>query len=321
MKITILGGAGYVGSALTPYLLSKGHDVTVLDLFWYGDHLEAHPKLRKYVGDIRNEADLRATIRGADSVIHLACVSNDPSFDMNPKLGKAINRECFPLLIKMLWEQKTPRFVYASSSSVYGVSNFPFVNEQTPVKPLTDYSKFKESCEGDIRYRGTPGTWTILRPATVCGFAPRMRLDVVVNAMTISAIIDKRITVNGRDQKRPNINIIDMCRAYEWVIDQDPKLINKQTYNVGFENLRLHEIATLVKSSLGSNGIEVLERPNLDPRSYHIDSAKIMNDGFIPVNTISSAIKSIKTNQKLLINPMNNNDYHNIKKMKELGLL
>lgn len=320
MKIAITGGAGYVGSALVPSLLEKGHQVTVLDTFWFGNHLANHFNLQRRVGDIRSSTDLREAFKGQDAVIHLACVSNDPSFDMNPKLGKEINYLCFRNILDIVKECNVPKFIYASSSSVYGVSDIPEVTEDTKKKPLTDYSKFKLVCEEDLERHGTGGSWTILRPATVCGYSARMRLDLVVNKLSIDAIIDKRITIFGRDQKRPNINIKDMVQAYEWVLEQDDSVVNEQIFNVGFENLKLHQIATLVKMTLLSKGIEILERPNHDPRSYHISSDKILNSGFKPQHTIEDAILSIKANRRKLINPLENAEFYNIKKMKELGI-
>lgn len=321
MRITITGGAGYVGSALVPYLLSKGHEVFVLDTFWYGHHLPEHKGLTKYIGDIRHSPDLRAAFRRAHAVIHLACVSNDPSFDMNPKLGKEINRDCFRNIIDMLWEQKVERFIYASSSSVYGVSDREKVTESTKCLPLTDYSRFKYECEGELHLRKAPKWYTIIRPATVAGFAPRMRFDLVLNAMTLSALTEKKITVNGHNQKRPNIHIMDMCRAYEWALGLDD--INKencQTFNVGDENLSLHQIADLVKVALDDTCIEIVEKENLDPRSYHIDSSKIIQAGFEYKYNLKKAILSIKENLHRLKHPAQSSEYYNIKKMKELGL-
>lgn len=320
MKIAITGGGGYVGSALVPHLLSKGHEVTVLDTFWYGDHLPTDKNLTKTIGDIRDSIALRNAFRGQDAVVHLACVSNDPSFDMNPTLGKDINYSCFRNILDIVKEQRVERFIYASSSSVYGISDLKDVREESPKRPLTDYSKQKVACEMELELLGSGGIWTIVRPATVCGYAPRMRLDVVVNKLTIDAIIDRKITLFGREQKRPNINIKDMVLAYDWILNADPLRINQKIYNVGFENLRLHEIASLVKDTLRFPGIEIMERPTHDPRSYHINSDKILNDGFRPEHSIASAIKSIKENQKLLYNPLENSQYYNIKRMKELSL-
>lgn len=320
MRIAILGGAGYVGTSLTSDLLLSGDTVTVLDTFWYGDHLGEHENLKKIIGDIRSSPDVRAACLHQDAVIHLACISNDPSFDLNPKLGEEINHTCFRNILDIVKECKVKRFIYASSSSVYGVSDLPNVREDAPKKPLTDYSKYKLMCEEELIRHGTGGVWTIIRPATVCGFSARMRLDLVVNILTINAIINKKITIFGRDQKRPNINVLDMVGAYDWCLNQPEERVHAKTYNVGFENLKLHEIATLVKSAIGNYNIEIAERPTHDPRSYHINSDKILNDGFKPQHTIEEAVRSIFDNRRKLFNPLENPEYSNIKKMKELGL-
>lgn len=317
MNICVTGGAGYVGSSLVPQLLRSGHKVTVLDTFWYGDTLLDHPNLLKLKGDIRERRDLARAFSGSHVVIHLACVSNDPSFDLNPTMGEEINLKCFPNIIEELFNTKVKRFIYASSSSIYGVSNLLDVREDSPKEPLTDYSKFKLKCEEMLLTE--PMHWTILRPATVCGISSRMRLDVVVNALTISALVKNKITLYGREQKRPNINIKDMCNSYEWVL-QNPNKTKHKTYNVGFENLKLIEIARLVVDTcMDGAEFEIEEVPTKDPRSYHINSERIIDDGFRPTHSIRSAIKSIKSKIEFLHDPINNSDYYNVKKMKEIG--
>ena len=321
MKIAILGGGGYVGSMLVPHLLEVGHTVTVLDTFWFGNYLPKESKYLKIIeGDVRHSPDLRLAIKNQDAVIHLACISNDPSVDMNPRLGEEINYACFRNLIAILWECNIKRFIYASSSSVYGVSERVNVTEGAPTRPLTAYSRFKVDCEMELHLRKTPGYYTIIRPATVCGYSPRMRFDLVVNKLTIDALIDKKITIFGTEQKRPNINIKDMCRAYEWVLCQPPLKVHTKSYNVGFENLRLPEIAALVKETLKNDSIEIVEKPVNDPRSYHIDSSKIRSEGFLPLYSIADGIRSIKENIKSFVNPLENPEYYNIKQMKGLGL-
>lgn len=320
MKIAITGGAGYVGSQLVPYLLSKGHQITVLDTFWFGDHLPADPNLIRVKGDIRNTSDLTKAFKGQEAVIHLACVSNDPSFDMNPDLGQSINYTCFKNILKTVKNEDVKRFIYASSSSVYGISDDPNVTEDTKKKPLTDYSKFKLACEMEIQAYGCGGTWTIVRPATVCGYAFRQRLDLVVNTLTIQALVNKRITMTGREQKRPNINIMDMCRAYDFILNEPEVFMNKRIYNVGFENLSLIDIANLVKSTLDDPKIEIVEIPNDDPRSYHINSDKFLRAGFEPMYSVKQAIQSIQSNYRRWKDPINNPEFYNIKKMGELRL-
>lgn len=323
MRIAITGGAGYVGSKLVPYLLRKNHQVTVLDTFWFGDHLGEHQNLTKIKGDIRSKKDLKTAFTNQQAVIHLACVSNDPSFDMSPKLGKEINYSCFKHILSTIRSEKVARFVYASSSSVYGVSNETDVIEDSPKKPLTDYSKFKLGCELELKTCGTDATWTIIRPATVCGYSPRMRLDLVVNILTIQALVNKKITVFGGNQLRPNININDMILAYEHVLMTREEMVNNQTFNIGYENLSLLEIASLVKETLKMPEVEIITTESKDPRSYHVNSDKIREHiGFKPKHSLKEAIQSIKVayNQGLLMDPLNNPDFVNISKMKELGL-
>lgn len=322
MNICVVGGAGYVGSKLVPHLLKQGHMVTVLDTFWYGDHLPTDIRLLKIKGDIRDITDLKNSYTGQDAVIHLACVSNDPSFDMNPGLGKSINYDCFKLTLDILKECEVPRFIYASSSSVYGVSDLENVTEDASKNPLTDYSKYKLMCEEELIKSAYKGTWTILRPATVCGYAPRLRLDVVVNTLTIHALVKKEITLFGHDQKRPNIYVNDMVRAYDFILNKPSRVVNKQIYNVGFENKSLYEIALLVQEVVDKD-VRIVEKPVNDPRSYHIDSSKIASIGFETVHTIKDAIESIMDVylEDLINDPLNNPDYYNIKSMKQMELI
>lgn len=322
MNIAITGGAGYVGSALVPILLAKGHRLTVLDAFWFGDHLPFHPYLRKLRGDIRNKSNLKEAFEGQDAIIHLACVSNDPSFDMNPEAGKQINYDCFRDILDLSRKNKIQRFIYASSSSVYGVSDLGEVTEDSPKNPLTDYSKYKLACEEELKGFGSGGAWTIIRPATVCGYAPRMRMDLVVNILTANALVNKKIIIHGKTQKRPNINIQDMVRAYDFVLSANEKDVDQQIFNVGFENKTLAELAELVRTTAGSD-ITIQEEPANDPRSYHINSDRIKALGFSTSFSIADAIKSIGKAYKRgeIFCPLTNSSYHNIKRMKELKIV
>src|ERR1700726_3678256 len=201
-RVLVTGGAGYVGSSLVPKLLNPGYEVAVLDLFIYGEvfaDLNDGAKLIQVKGDLRNPADVRNAVAGCDAVIHLACISNDPSFDLNPELGRSINFDCFRPLVKARKDAGVKRFIYASSSSVYGIKNEPDVAEDLPLKPLTDYSKYKAMCEEVLEEEREPGFVAVtLRPATVCGYAPRLRLDLTVNILTNHAINNGRITEIGR---------------------------------------------------------------------------------------------------------------------------
>src|SRR5580765_1565057 len=190
-SILVTGGAGYVGSALVPELLKDGYRVKVVDLFWYGRDVfgdsDRHPQLKLVELDIRNVARLKEELNGIDAVIHLACISNDPSFELDAKLGKSINYDAFGGLLQGSIDQGVRRFIYASSSSIYGVKEDPNVREDAKPEPLTDYSKFKLDCERDRLAHPNPGGMerVIVRPATVCGYAPRLRLDLTVNILTI----------------------------------------------------------------------------------------------------------------------------------------
>lgn len=318
-RIAITGGGGYVGSALVPALIKKAYKVTVLDTFWYGDHLENHYNLKKITGDIRNEKDLNRAFKDADTVIHLACVSNDPSFEMNPGLGKSINYDCFNRIIGAAKDAGVRKFIYASSSSVYGVRAGD-CTEDVECEPLTDYSKYKLGCELLLRNFGCgDAEWTILRPATVCGYSPRLRLDVVVNLMTAHALFKGEIRVFGGDQLRPNINIKDMVRSYIHVLNSDKA--HGKTYNVGYENLSLIEIAERVRSSLSQRELSIKLEDSKDPRSYHVNSDLIKADlGFYPEHNVRSAISSIDSafRLKLIRGSYDKPEYNNITMMKGL---
>jgi nucleoside-diphosphate-sugar epimerase len=319
VKICITGGGGYVGTVLTALLVSRGHFVKVLDKFWFGDRLPLGDNIYKITGDIRKRRDLEEAFSGCDAVVHLACISNDPSFELNPEFGKSINLDCFESILSVVKESKVKRFIYASSSSIYGISDLENVTEEAPKNPLTDYSRHKLTCENLLKTIGTNGEWTILRPATVCGYSPRLRLDLVVNILTIQAVDQKRIKQIGRDQKRPNIHIADMCEAYSWALEADAKIVDQQVFNVGFENLTIREIALLVKQIVGNPDVTIEEIETNDPRSYHINSQKILDAGFVPQGTIAAAINSLKdAYEKALIlrNSFSVSKYSNIETMK-----
>lgn len=320
MKICVTGGAGYVGSVLVPKLLNLGHEVTILDLFWFGDHIPNHKFLRKIKGDIRRSEHLDQAFKGQDAIIHLACVSNDPCFEFNRQLGKDINYTCFEKIIRASKCADIERFIYASSSSVYGVSDLDQVTEFAPKKPLTDYSKYKLHCEVELRNFGGDFCWTIIRPATVCGYSPRQRLDLVVNILTAQAFKNKTVTIHGGEQFRPNIHIEDMADAYIHVLNQDEAKVHAKIYNVGFENLTLNQIADKVNMVLG--GVRKIIEPVKDPRSYRVCSDFIMSDlSFKPKKSIAAAI--VDLNQALIDNRIHPDESwnYNLKRMKEIGVL
>jgi nucleoside-diphosphate-sugar epimerase len=321
--VLVTGGAGYVGSALVPQLLAAGYKVRVLDLYLFGenlfDALASNPNLQQINGDMRSESTLTEALSGCDTVIHLACISNDPSFELNPDLGKSINYDCFPSLVRIAKESGVKRFIYASSSSVYGVKEEEKVTEDLPLEHLTDYSKYKALCEVILNQERCPGFTTLIaRPATVCGYSPRLRLDLTVNILTASAISKGKITVLGGKQMRPNIHIEDMVRFYLRSLTWSDSSIDGQTFNVGYENYPVAEIAEMVRKVVGSS-VEIETRPTNDNRSYRISSAKIEQSlGFKAEKTLLDAISDLSAafDRGAVVDPMNNPIYYNIKTMQ-----
>jgi nucleoside-diphosphate-sugar epimerase len=326
-NVLVTGGAGYVGSVLVPKLLAEGHKVAVLDLYLYGEHLfdayKDHPRLRQVRGDLRDAATVREALWGCNAVIHLACISNDPSFELNPELGRSINYDAFRPLVRAAKAAGVERFIYASSSSVYGIKEEPEVTEELPLEPLTDYSKFKAMCEEVLEQERAPGFVTCtLRPATVCGYAPRQRLDVVVNILTNQAFNTRRIKVLGGTQKRPNIHVEDMADLYAFMLQQPDEKIDGEVYNAGYENHSLMQLAEMVKRQVG-NDIEVDVVPTNDLRSYHVSSEKMRRQlGFKPKHTIEDAVRGLVHAFRAgkLPNSLEDPRYFNIKRMQEVGL-
>ena len=323
-KIFITGGGGYVGCELTDYLANIGYEVTVFDLFLYGKNVFSNNKNIKLIkGDIRNIELFKHSIKNHDAVIHLACISNDPSFELNPELGKSINFDAFEPIVNESLKSGIKRFIYASSSSVYGIKNESDVKENMSLEPLTDYSKFKADCEKILlKYNSKNFETVIIRPATVCGYSKRQRLDVIVNILTNLAFHKREITVFGGSQLRPNIHIKDMVRAYEYLLKADSNKINGQIFNAGWENMSVNDIALTVKESIG-NDIKITTTPTDDNRSYHISSEKIKKElEFNTKFTISDAVNDLKKafEKKLFQNTLNNELYFNIKMMNKLNL-
>ncbi len=281
MRILITGGAGYVGSALVPSLLQKGYNVKVYDLYLYGDvfsHLKDNPNLVEIKADIRDKKKLMEATKNVDVVIHLACISNDPSYELDPTFGKSINYDAFYNLLDAAKTNNVKRFIYASTSSVYGVKKEKNVTENATCEPLTDYSKYKLECEKLLLEFGKKNSeieHVIVRPATVCGYAPRLRLDLIVNILTIHALINKKIKIFGGSQLRPNINIKDMVRVYELLLSAPKDKINGEIFNAGYQNYTVEELANIVKNAIGDRDIISEYVQTDDMRSYHINSDKI----------------------------------------------
>jgi nucleoside-diphosphate-sugar epimerase len=296
--VFVTGGAGYVGAVLVPKLLARGHRVRVLDLFLFGtDVLPEHPSLASIKGDIRDQDLLRQALPGSDSVIHLACISNDPSFELDPTLSRTINFDAFEPLVAIARQSGVRRFIYASTSSVYGVSEHENVTEDHPLVPLTDYSKYKGLCEPILsRYQSDDFTTVTIRPATLCGYSPRQRLDLTVNILTNLAVNNRKITIFGGSQKRPNLHIQDMTDLYLELLEIPSAKIAGRTFNAGFQNHTVAELGRMVHDAVLREmpqlaPIAMETTPSNDLRSYHISSDKITRElGWRPKRTVEDAI-------------------------------
>ncbi|MBS0624639.1 MAG: NAD-dependent epimerase/dehydratase family protein [Verrucomicrobia bacterium] len=330
MRILVAGGAGYVGSRLVPALLEKGHDVVVYDLFLYGenifDEIKNNPKLTLIKADVRDFPAVDKALKGCDTVIHLACISNDPSFELNPNLGKSINLDAFEPFVLLSKKNKIKRFIFASSSSVYGVKSEPNVTEEMSLEPLTDYSKFKADCEKILlKHMDEDFICTILRPATVCGYAPRQRLDVIVNILTNCAYNMGKVKVTGGSQMRPNIHIDDMVRSYLHVLEMPKEKIQGEIFNVGADNHTVLELGQMAQKIVSKKrSVDLVVEPTNDPRSYHVSSSKIAEKlGFKPKFTIENAMEDLVAafEKGKLPDSLNNDKYFNIKTMKAINLV
>ena len=327
-RVLVTGGAGYVGAVLVPKMLAREYGVKVLDLYLYGedvlDAVKDHPNLEQIKGDIRDQDLLRQVLPGCDTVIHLACISNDPSFELDPDLGKSINYDAFTPLVEIARDSGVRRFIYASSSSVYGVKETANVTEDMPLEPLTDYSKYKALCEEILlHYKSLDFTTVIIRPATVCGYSPRQRLDVIVNILINHAVNRGTMKVFGGEQKRPNIHIQDMVDVYLLLLELPDEKIAGKVYNAGYENHTVRELAEIVRRVVGPDRVELVTVPTDDHRSYHISSEKITRElGFRPKHAIEEAVRDLVQAfaDGRLSDPMTNSLYYNLKRMQEVGL-
>lgn len=325
--VLVTGGAGYVGAVLVPKLLKKGYTVKVIDWYIYGDVFKPYKSdkdLIQYKGDLRDKALVEQAIAGTDAVIHLACISNDPSFELDPRLGKSVNYDATLQLGDLAAKYHVQRFIYASSSSVYGIKEEAEVTEDLPLEPLTDYSKYKALCEDYLlKNHNANYTLLILRPSTICGYSSRLRLDLTVNMLTLQALVNKKITVFGGKQKRPNIHIEDITDLYVKTLEYPDKKIAGKIYNAGYENYPVSEIAQMIKRTVGDDSIEIVTLPTNDLRSYHVSSKKINKElGFTAVHTVEDAILDLqKAYEKGLISDaMTDPRYYNIKMMQSLKM-
>jgi nucleoside-diphosphate-sugar epimerase len=325
--VFVTGGAGYVGSILVPKLLAAGHRVKVFDLYFFGDQVldavKDHPHLEQIKGDLRDLPLLETSIAGSDAVIHLACISNDPSFELDPTLGRSINLDAFYGLVDASIRGGVRRFIYASSSSVYGIKDEENVTEDLPLEPLTDYSKYKALCEDILLAKRRPRfAALVLRPATVCGWSPRLRLDLSVNILTNHAVTNRKITVFGGQQRRPNLHIEDMTDLYLKTLEWPADAIDGRIFNAGHQNYKLIEIAEMVREIVGED-VSIVTTKTDDLRSYHISSAKIKRElGWEPAHTIQDAVRDLVNafNAGKIPDSMTDNRYYNIKTMQAMNL-
>lgn len=329
-NILVTGGAGYCGSVLVPDLLTAGYHVTVYDIMYYGSDFlpKDNPRLNVVEGDIRDTPKLSAAMAGMDSVLHLACISNDASFELDENLSTTVNLDAFEPMVVAAKAAGVKRFVYASSSSVYGVSDEPNVTEDHPLVPLTLYNKYKGMCE-PLLFKHTDENFVgvVYRPATVCGYGPRQRLDVSVNILTNLAINKGKITVFGGSQLRPNLHIQDYADVCKLLLEAPSEKVADEIFNCGYQNMSIMEIAETVKKVVAEEfpdreevGLEVT--PSDDIRSYHINSDKIKNAlGFVPKFTVEDATRDLcrAFSENKLPDSIDNDWYYNVRTMKKIG--
>jgi nucleoside-diphosphate-sugar epimerase len=328
-RVLVTGGAGYCGARLVPQLLARGYKVTVFDIMFFGNQFlpRNDPNLRIVDGDIRDTAKFAATVAGHDAVVNLACISNDASFELDEDLSTSINLNAFEPMVQAAKTAGVRRFVYASSSSVYGVSDKPDVTEDHPLVPLTLYNKYKGMCEPLLKkHTDARFTGTIFRPATVCGYSPRQRLDVSVNILTNHAVNAGKITVFGGSQLRPNLHIQDYCDAVELLLAAPADKVQNEIFNVGYQNLSLMAIAELVRRVVAEEvphrrHVDIVTTPSDDLRSYHINSDKIRRVlGYSPRHTIEDAVRELTRAflANKLPNSMEDDRYYNVRLLKRL---
>jgi len=313
-----------------PKLLAAGYSVVVYDLMLFGsDGLPKHPNLEVIEADLRDLPTWAKALRGVHSVIHLACISNDPSFELDSALSKAINYDCFEPTVIAAKHAGVKRFIYASTSSVYGVSDAPEVTEEHPLVPLTDYNKYKGLSEPLLLKHQSPDfTTVIIRPATVCGYSPRMRLDLTVNILTNLAVHEGMITVFGGSQKRPNIHIDDIAELYVLLLELPAEKIAGEIFNAGYENFTVAQISEMVRKVVEQEfpekaPIRVETTASNDLRSYHVSSKKIASRlGFVPKRSIEDAARDLCRAFKAgkLPDSLADDRYFNVKTVKKIGL-
>ena len=290
MRILVTGGCGFKGTVLVPKFLARGDDVTVVDTQWFGNFLQPHPRLRVLKADIRDIDTI--PMEGVNAIIHLASVANDPCGDLDPKLTWEISALASMRLADKAVRHAVRHFIYASSGSVYGIKEEEQVTEDLELKPISEYNKTKMVAERVLLSYSDKMVVQIIRPATVCGYSPRMRLDVSVNMLTMQALGRGRITVFGGRQVRPNIHIDDIIDVYLFMLDHPE---HAGVFNAGFENLSIIEIAERVADQVDA---EIVVTESNDPRSYRVNSDKLLATGFRPRKTVDDAIREIIQKQR-----------------------
>jgi len=329
-KVLVTGGAGYVGQVLVPKLLDSGYSVVVYDNMLFGEGGPySDPNVYSIKGDIRDIPHLSSALEGVHTVIHLACISNDPSYELDPSLSKTINFDCFDPLVSACKDAGVKRFIFASTSSVYGVSDAPDVTEEHPLIPLTDYNKYKGLCEPVLlQYQSPEFTTVIIRPATVCGYSPRMRFDLSVNILTNHAVNRGVITVFGGEQQRPNIHIEDITDLYVELMETPENKIAGEIFNAGYQNHTIADLAKMIKKVVeeempGRDPITIETTPSNDTRSYHVSSKKIAEKlGYVPKRSVEDAVRDICDAFKAgkLPNSLDDDSYINVKTVQNVGL-
>jgi nucleoside-diphosphate-sugar epimerase len=328
-NVLVTGGAGYCGSLLVPQLLNRGYKVTVYDIMFFGNSFLPldDPNLTIVKGDIRDARQLAEVAKGHDAFVSLACISNDASFELDEKLSTSVNLDAFEPMVLAAKNAGVKRFIYASSSSVYGVSEKPDVTEDHPLVPLTLYNKYKGLCEPLLRkHTDDKFVGVIFRPATVCGYAPRQRFDLSVNILTNHAVNANKITVFGGSQLRPNLHVQDYCDVVELFLTAPSEKIQNEIFNVGTQNLSLMQIADLVRDVVSrefpeKGRVEIVTTPSDDLRSYHINSDKIKRVlGFTPSHSIEEAVHDLcqAFRDGRLPNSMDDDQYFNVRRLKRL---
>jgi len=321
MRVLVTGGAGFTGSVLVPRLLEEGAAVTVVDKLVYGNHLPEHPSLRVVLGDVRDGALLARVIPGHDAVVHLAFVSNDPEYELDPRVGDAVNWRAFAPLVDLSRRSGVTRFVFPSSCSVYGSAKGDDVDEEHPPAPLTAYAQMKMACEGVLAERASKDfCCAIVRPATVCGVSPRQRLDLTINRMVAEGHARRGVIVRNPGRIRPSIHIRDLAELYVTMLRAPEGAVNGRVFNAAYENRTVLESAAIVRDRLGAD-VHIASKEDGDQRSYRVSSERLRTEiGFAPRATVADAVRELAgaLDANLLPDPLGAPDYYNMRMEKRV---